>query len=151
MKCLQQSTVLGMFLALASCPCTLAVLAQPQVGERCASLTSMRIGNATITEAVDVPAGKPFTNAIPFAPPVVITSLPEHCLVHGEVNHHKGADGKEYGDKFEIRMPIAWQGRLLFLGGGGLDGLVIPAIGFQGAAVKPDSKSALGMGYTLLR
>src|ERR1700722_4359191 len=49
MKCLQQSTVLGMFLALASCPCTLAVLAQPQVGERCASLTSMRIENATIT------------------------------------------------------------------------------------------------------
>jgi hypothetical protein len=57
------------------------VWTQPQAGERCSSLASLKIDKTTITEAVDVPAGKPFTNALPFAPPVVVTSLPEHCAI----------------------------------------------------------------------
>ena len=80
----------------------------------------------------------------------MITSLPAHCLVHGEVNHHKGADGREYGDRFEIRMPAEWKGRFLFLGGGGLDGILNPAIALQGPVTKSDSKSALSMGYALV-
>jgi hypothetical protein len=75
----------------------------------CADLLKMRIENATISEAVDVPAGKPLSVGGVFGPPVVVTSLPAHCLVHGEVDHHKGTDGKDYGDRFEIRMPVEWQ------------------------------------------
>ncbi len=118
----------------------------------CADLTKMQLENASISEAVDVPAGKPVMVGGVFTPPVAITSLPAHCLVHGEVNHHKGADGKGYGDKFEIRMPGNWQGRFLFLGGGGLDGVLNPAIGLQGpgSAPTPDSKSALSLGYALV-
>ena len=119
-------------------------------GSNCADLAKLKIDNGSISDAAEMEAGKPYSLASPFGPPVVVTSLPGHCVVHGEVNHHKGADGKDYGDRFEIRMPTEWQGRLLFLGGGGLDGLLNPAIGFQGPTTKPDSKSALGMGYAVV-
>ena len=117
---------------------------------KCADLAHLQIENTAISEAVDVPAGKPLTVGGGFGPPVEFTSLPAHCLVHGEVNHHKGADGKDYGDKFELRMPASWQGRLLFRGGGGLDGVLNPALGLQGAETTPASKSALAMGYAVV-
>jgi Tannase and feruloyl esterase len=117
---------------------------------KCADLLSIRIENATISEATLLPANKPFSVPAMFGPPVTVNTLPEHCLVHGEVNHHKGEDGKDYGDKFEIRMPVGWQGRSLFLGGGGLDGTLNPAVGFQGPRTTPDSKSALGLGYAVI-
>ncbi len=117
---------------------------------RCADLTKLAIENTTIADAVEMPAGKPFTLSSVFGPPTVITNLPAHCVVHGEVNHHKGADGKDYGDKFEIRMPVEWQGRLLFMGGGGLDGVLNPALGLQGAGPTEKRKSALAMGYAVL-
>jgi pimeloyl-ACP methyl ester carboxylesterase len=116
----------------------------------CSGLQKLQIENATISEAVDVPAGQPTPMGGGYGPPVQVVSLPAHCLVHGEVNHHLGADGKDYGDKFELRMPVAWQGRLLFMGGGGLDGVLRPALGLQGAVTTPDSKSALSMGYAVV-
>ncbi len=116
----------------------------------CTDLAKMQVENTTISEAIEVPAGKPLSVGSGFGPPVVVTSLPAHCLVHGEVNQHKGANGKDYGDKFEIRMPVEWQGRFLFLGGGGLDGALNPAIALQGPVTKPDSKSALSLGYALV-
>ena len=124
--------------------------ATDQTGTKCSDLVKVQIDNATISEAVDIPAGKPFTVGGGFTPAVQVTSLPAHCLVHGEVNHHKGADDKDYGDKFELRMPASWEGRLLFMGGGGLDGVLNPAIGLQGPVTKPDSKSALSMGYAVV-
>ena len=124
--------------------------ATEQAAGRCGELLKMRIDNATLSEAVDVPAGKPVSVGGVYSPAVQITSLPAHCLVHGEVNHHKGADGKDYGDRFELRMPASWQGRFLYMGGGGLDGILNPAIGLQGPVTKPDSKSALSMGYAVV-
>jgi tannase/feruloyl esterase len=72
--------------------------------------------------------------------------LPAHCLLRGEVNKHTGADAKSYGDIFELRMPTAWNGRLLFQGGGGLDGIVQPAIGAGGLGERP----ALARGYAVV-
>ena len=57
-----------------------------------------------------------------------------------------GADGKSYGDIFELRLPAAWNGRLLFQGGGGLDGIVQPAIGAGGLGERP----ALARGYAVV-
>ena len=119
-------------------------------GTKCGDLLNMQIDNATISEAVDVPAGQPVSVGGLYGPAVQVTSLPAHCLVHGEVNHHKGADGKDYGDKFELRMPASWQGRFLYMGGGGLDGILNPAIGLQGPVAKADSKSALSIGYAVV-
>jgi pimeloyl-ACP methyl ester carboxylesterase len=116
----------------------------------CAGLVAMQIENTTLTEAVDVPAGQPIPMGGGFGPPVMLRSLPAHCLVHGEVNRHRGADGKEYGDKFEIRMPVDWSGRLLFQGGGGLDGILNPALGLSSNTPNSASKSALNLGYAVV-
>lgn len=52
-----------------------------------------------------------------------------HCIIHGEIASRTGSDGKHYGIKFELRLPGDWNGKLLFQGGGGLDGFVAPALG----------------------
>ncbi len=114
----------------------------------CSDLLRMPLENGALSAAADVPAGQPASPGQ--GATVEVTSLPAHCLVRGEVNHHRGTDGREYGDKFELRMPAEWQGRLLFIGGGGLDGMLHPALGLQGAVTKPDSKSALSMGYAVV-
>jgi Tannase and feruloyl esterase len=124
--------------------------AADQAATRCRELLNMKIDNTTISEAVDVPAAKPVSVGGVYGPAVQVTSEPAHCLVHGEVNHHKGADGRDYGDRFELRMPVSWQGRLLYMGGGGLDGILNPAIALQGPVPKTDSRSALSMGYAVV-
>ena len=55
--------------------------------------------------------------------------LPAQCRVRGEINPRTGADGKHYGIQFELRLPQQWQNRMLFQGGGGLDGFLANAIG----------------------
>lgn len=40
-----------------------------------------------------------------------------------------GIDGKPYATGFELRLPLAWNERFVFQGGGGTDGRVRPAIG----------------------
>ncbi len=120
------------------------------IATKCGDLVGMKIANTVISEAVAVPAGQPLTIPGGFGPPSVITSLPAHCLVHGVTNGHKGAGGKEYGDQFELRLPDAWQGRLLYMGGGGLDGVLNPALGLQGAGSVADRKSALALGYAVV-
>jgi Tannase and feruloyl esterase len=123
---------------------------QPAQGRDCAALISLRIEGGIIASAVELPAGIAVT--LPPQgpqPPVSLTSLPTHCVVKGEVNHHIGADGKSYGDKFELRMPETWRGRLLFQGGGGLDGNLFPALALEGRP-QADSKSPLSRGYAVV-
>ena len=78
------------------------IWATDQTGTKCSDLVKVQIDNATISEAVDIPAGKPFTVGGGFTPAVQVTSLPAHCLVHGEVNHHKGADDKDIIDSYDM-------------------------------------------------
>jgi Tannase and feruloyl esterase len=51
-------------------------------------------------------------------------SLPGHCVVTGSIQPRTGIDGKPYATGFELSLPDAWNGRLLYLGGGGNDGVV---------------------------
>lgn len=62
-------------------------------------------------------------------PPVAGSRLPAHCQIDGEFERRSGAAGKSYAIAFELRVPEQWNGRLLFQGGGGLDGSVNPALG----------------------
>jgi feruloyl esterase len=104
----------------------------------CATLTAMRIDNTSIFSAIPASAG---VKIGPFGP------QPAHCVVEGEINKHTGADGVEYGDRFQLRMPENWNGRFLFQGGGGLDGMLSPAVGgAPGSAVG----SALSRGYAVV-
>ena len=52
-----------------------------------------------------------------------------HCLVQGDFERRTGADGKPYAIRMELRLPDDWNGRLLFQGGGGMNGFVAPALG----------------------
>lgn len=59
--------------------------------------------------------------------------LAAHCRVTGRMAERVGQDGKPYHIGFELRLPNAWNGRLLYQGGGGNDGVVRPAVGPQAA------------------
>ncbi len=59
-------------------------------------------------------------------------ALPDHCQVQGIINKRTGTDGFPYGDGFEVRLPVQWNGRFMFQGGGGTEGAVPPAIGVAG-------------------
>jgi pimeloyl-ACP methyl ester carboxylesterase len=59
--------------------------------------------------------------------------LVAHCRFSGKMAERVGQDGKPYHIGFELRLPAAWNGRLLYQGGGGNDGVVRPAVGPQAA------------------
>ncbi len=122
-----------------------AALTQPpsqKPAKRCSSLAEMKIENTVIFSAKEVPEG----TSLGSIGPVPIPSQPTHCLVEGEINKHTGPDGNEYGDKFQLRLPDSWSGRFLFQAGGGLDGVVNPAVG----PARPGFKSALARGYAVV-
>ena len=59
-------------------------------------------------------------------------AVAEHCLVKGRMHERKGSDGRDYAIGFEMRLPLAWNGRFYYQGNGGLDGAVVPALGALG-------------------
>jgi feruloyl esterase len=59
--------------------------------------------------------------------------LVAHCKLTGRMAERIGQDGKPYHIGFEMRLPVQWNGRLLYQGGGGNDGVVRPAVGPQAA------------------
>jgi feruloyl esterase len=72
--------------------------------------------------------------------------LPEHCLVQGALAPRTGAGGKHYQIGFQMRLPVQWNGRLVYQGGAGTDGIVLPAIGNVGTGQKP----ALARGFAVV-
>jgi len=71
--------------------------------------------------------------------------MPDHCQVQGVVSSRTGVGGIQYGNKFELRLPVAWNGRFMFQGGGGTEGSLPSAFGTAGSAVP-----ALAQGYAVL-
>jgi feruloyl esterase len=59
--------------------------------------------------------------------------LTAHCKVTGKMAERLGQGGKPYYVGFELRLPTAWNGRFLYQGGGGNDGVLRPAVGPQAA------------------
>lgn len=47
--------------------------------------------------------------------------LAAHCRVSGRMGERVGIDGKPYHTGFELRLPLAWNGRLLYQGGAATD------------------------------
>ncbi|HEX6999056.1 MAG TPA: tannase/feruloyl esterase family alpha/beta hydrolase, partial [Gammaproteobacteria bacterium] len=73
-------------------------------------------------------------------------SLPAHCLFRVTLNPRPSSiDGVSLGIGFELRLPLEWNGRFLFQGGGGLNGVLNPALGNV-----PGAPSALARGFAVV-
>ena len=71
---------------------------------------------------------------------------PAHCLVSGSFEHRTGADGKPYAIGFSIALPDSWTARFLVQGGGGLNGVVRPALGDVAAG----AQNGLSRGFAVI-
>jgi feruloyl esterase len=80
---------------------------------------------------------------MPFAPPV---SLPEHCELTAVLRQRVGLDGQHYAIRFHLRLPLNWNGRFFFQGGGGTEGELGSAVGF----IAPGVQVALVQGYAVV-
>ena len=98
---------------------------------------------ATIEKAQEIAAAT--LRAPPGAPPGSL-QVPAHCRVDGVIGAHTGRDGKAYGIRFAVAMPAQWNGRLVYQGGGGLNGSVQLPLGATAAG----DMSALARGFAVV-
>lgn len=107
----------------------------------CAALAArLTFANTTFTSVTDVPAG---------TLKVAGKSVPEHCVIEGKMNQRTSAvDGQTYAIGFEMRLPIAWNGRFFYQANGGLDGNVTPATGVLSGG--GPLNNALNMGFAVI-
>ena len=116
---------------------------------QCGQLKGLAIPDSaiTITQADALPNAAPNTVLIrPPLPDVVSVAVPSHCRADGEIDKRIGADGKPYAIGFTIALPDRWNGRFLFQGGGGLNGVIRPALGPQATAEVP----AIARGFAVI-
>jgi feruloyl esterase len=77
-------------------------------------------------------------------------NYPAYYLVQGKANERTGIDGKNYAIGFEMRLPLAWNGRFLHQANGGNDGNVVPAEGHSSFLNAAGGISALARGFVVL-
>jgi hypothetical protein len=111
---------------------------------QCAAVPAAKIvALGRVTEATFVQPGG--VQLAPPAPQGAMSPAPTHCLVRGKINERTGIDGKPYAIGYEVRLPANWNGKFVFQGGGGVDGVLRPALGLLGAGVA--QPNALSVGY----
>jgi len=129
-----------------------AVAASAQsTDQKCTALTSIGSGRfPNPTTAITSAALKPASAAV--ATPSgfgrgSIPALPAHCEVRGKMNERTGANGQHYAINFHMRLPVDWNGKFFFEGGGGSNGNVGDALGnLQGQ----QTTNALVLGYAVV-
>lgn len=122
----------------------------PRIQEQCVAMAASSPGSLRIIRAELVPAqpmvlGRPGPNGAP--PPGA--PMPEHCLIEGALEQRTGADGKDYAIAIQMRVPVKWNGRLVYQGGGGLNGAVNPAVGLPVSHTSQEVP-ALARGYAVV-
>lgn len=100
----------------------------PDAERRCIALEGAAAERMRITRAQWIAAGV-LRARDPDSDRDVGEPLPAHCLVRGILDERDGADRRRYHTGFELRLPSAGNGRLLYQGGGGNDGVVPMAVG----------------------
>ena len=111
--------------------------AQPGTLQECETLTDFAFPSTKITTISRVAAGTVSNGGQPIG---------EHCLVRGTMNERVSTfDGQTYAIGFEMRLPVAWAGRFLYQGNGGLDGSVAPALG-----ATRGGESGLQLGFAVI-
>jgi feruloyl esterase len=105
-----------------------APLAAAEARARCGAMAAVRADRLRITTAEWVEAGQ-LRARDPQADREVGEPLPAHCLLRGRLDERIGIDGEPYHTGFELRLPAAGNGRLLYQGGDGNDGVLHMAVG----------------------
>jgi feruloyl esterase len=120
--------------ALALLLSTTASFAQAARGQAaCETLRQLQIPGAALSDVKTewVAAGTPLPPSFPAAPPSS-ARLPAYCRLDATLDRRTGAKGTVFGIGFALALPAEWNGRLLFQGGGGLNGSVAPPLGRTG-------------------
>jgi feruloyl esterase len=111
----------------AACAFAFPLLAQAAPGAaECTALADLQkfpIYPTRITLTQFNEAGATSANGVP---------LPAHCRVQGIMEERTGVRGIPYGTKFELRLPVDWNGRFMFQGAGGTQGSLGNATGNAG-------------------
>lgn len=71
-----------------------------------------------------------------------------HCVITGSIDPRTGTDGKPYAIGFELSLPDDWNGRFLYLGGGGNDGTLRDTT--LSSTISAGTPSPLGQGYAVV-
>jgi tannase/feruloyl esterase len=125
--------------AIAAEPGSVAAPDTPEA--RCRDLGNFALPGLRIDAVKWVPAGPASTSS-----PGGTMVLPAHCLFQGTLEPRTGPGGQPFGIGFELRLPLSWEGKLVFQGGGGLDGVLSPSYGAVGGADPP----ALARGFAVV-
>jgi len=119
--------------------------------QRCAALTqesATALGEPTARILTATLNARSEAHIDAAAPPWMgpIAAMPEHCEVIGVMRERTGADGQHYAVKYHLRMPLDWNGRFLFQGGGGTNGM----LGAANGSLQPGMPTALETGYAVV-
>lgn len=107
----------------------------------CASLAARLVqpDNTRITSVTSVASGELTVGG---------HAVPAHCWVTGLMHERTSeVDGQSYAIGFEMRLPLAWNGRFYYQANGGLDGSVSTALGGLGGG---PLTNALYQGFAVL-
>jgi hypothetical protein len=74
--------------------------------------------------------------------------LPGHCVIEGKIDPRTGVDGKSYYTGFRLSLPDNFNGRFLYLGGGGNDGSLRDTSTAPSASI--GTPSPLQQGYAVV-
>lgn len=69
-------------------------------------------------------------------------------MVTGAINPRVGVDGKNYAIGFQLSLPDRWNGRFLFIGGGGNDGILRDTS--LSSSISGGTPSPLGQGFAVV-
>ncbi len=132
------STALAAFILLAS---SLAWADEAEFRNACVSLGKLSTQSFRVDASEWVAASR-----VPAGPGGATMEVPAHCLFRVMIDSRSsGMDELSYGTGIEMRLPLDWNGRMLFQGGGGLDGVLTPAFGSVSGA-----PSALARGFAVV-
>jgi hypothetical protein len=98
---------------------------EPESRKACESLAALSTQTFRVDASEWVAASR-----LPARPGGATTEVPAHCLFRVLIDPRpSGIEGVSFGTGIELRLPLVWNGRLLFQGGGGLNGMLTPAFG----------------------
>jgi len=136
--------------AAAASPSGAPVVDPAAAGARCAALAQSMPGlfpdASTHVVSATLNAEGPVALATGMGGPPRSVDAPAHCEVTGIAQERVAADGQHYAIRFHVRMPLDWNGKFFFQGGGGSNGELGDALGTYSAAAQP----ALVQGFAVV-